>query len=103
MKPTHELVSEIVERFRARGYAQVEGYKRFGFIRETPNAVVVSRETGQPTPIPHAKIVQAVEAVRSDPAVYDAGPSFLRDHGITHLNSPIWALLHLLTLAELSE
>ncbi len=82
---------------------QVEWYKRFGYVRETPNAVVVSRENGQPTPIPHTKIAQAVEAVRSDPTVYDAGPSFLRDHGITHLNSPLWALLHLLTPAELAE
>ncbi len=69
-------------------------------IRE--NHLVVTREDGKDTRIPFAKIAESVNAVRKDPKIYSGGPSKLRDHGITHINSPLWALLHLLTLEKLT-
>ena len=103
MKTTDELVRRIVEEFKAKGYAQVEGYYRFGFVEERLGAVVVSRQTGRDTTIRYRKIAEAVEAVRSEPAVYNAGPSSLRAHGIKFIDSPLWALLALLPLSELTE
>ena len=96
-------VSRIVDLLESRGFAQVAGYNRFGFVERGTSHVVISRENGKDTRIPFAKIEQAVLAVRRDPKVYSEGPSRLRTHGITHITSPLWALLHLLTLNDLSH
>jgi TDG/mug DNA glycosylase family protein len=101
MRPVDEVVKEIVQRFKQRGVAQVPGYNAFGYVRETANAVIVSREAGKDTTIPFSKIATGVEAVRIDSSVYGGGPSTLRKHGMTHVNSPVWALLHMLSLEEL--
>ncbi len=95
------MTQEIVNRFQSREYAQVPGYNRFGYVERSNSYVLVSRESGKDTKIPFTKIAEAIAAVRRDPKVYSEGPSRLRQHGITHITSPLWALLHLLTLEEL--
>jgi len=95
------IVLQIVNRFKERGYAQVPGFNRFGYVKQGNSYVVVSRETGKDTKIPFVKIAKAIEAVRKDSKVYSEGPSRLRQHGITHITSPLWAMLHLLSLEEL--
>ena len=100
MASSQALLQNILQTFRAKGYAQVPGYNKFGYIRETGNAVIVSREAGQDTRIPFDKIVEAIEAVRKDSKVYTEGPSALRAHGITHITSPLWALVNLLPQSE---
>ena len=94
------LLQNVLQNFRTRGYAQVTGYNRFGYVSETGNAVVVSRESGTDTPIPFPKIIEAVEAAKRDPKVYTDGPSALRSHGITHITSPLGALLNLLPQSD---
>ena len=91
----------ILTRIRDQGYSQVEGYKRFRYLRETPKSVILIRETGGEARIPFEKIRQALGAVQENPKVYSAGPGSLREYGITHINSPIWSLIHLVTLAEI--
>lgn len=103
MKSSQELTREIVKRFSERGVSRVPGYNRFGYISESGSAVFVTRERGQDTKIPFSKIEQAIKAVRKDPNVYSKGPSALRSHGITHINSPVWSLLHFLSLDEIVE
>ncbi len=103
MRPVEEVLKLLLSRFRENGVAQVEGYYEFGYIRETNNAVIVSRESGKDTPVPFSQIKLAIEAVRKDQQVYDEGPSRLKMHGITHVNSPIWAILHLAELREIFE
>ena len=103
MRPIHEVSGILLSRFRERGLAQVEGYNKFGYIYETDNAVIVSRERGYDTRVPLETIEKAIEAVRKDPQVYNKGPSRLTEHGITHINSPVWAILHLVELSELLE
>lgn len=100
MSSTSDILSNILNEFRTNGFSQVTGYNRFGYIRETDSAVIVTRETGKDTRIPFVKIEQAIEAVKNDPSVYNAGPGSLRKHGITHINSPIWSLLHLVSLGK---
>lgn len=90
-----KILETIQREFKANGYAQVSGYNPFGYIGETPKAFVISRESGKDTRIPFSKLLQGIEAVQDDINVYDGGPGKLRDYGITHINSPIWALLHL--------
>lgn len=100
MSSTSDILTKILNEFRTRGFSQVQNYNRFGYIRETGSAVIVSRETGKDTNIPFSKIEQGIDAVKDDPSVYNGGPSKLRAYGITHINSPIWSLLHLVSLSE---
>src|SRR5688572_22519476 len=101
MSRAAERAFSLVHRFRKCGIAQVAGYHRFGFVGDHERGVFVSRERGKDTLIPFAKIVQAVEAVRSEPGVYDEGPTGLRRHGVAHINSPLWAILHLMDIEKL--
>jgi hypothetical protein len=68
----------------------------FGYISLGRSSVMVSRETGQDTPVPFSRVELAIEILQQHPGVYAQGPNALRPFGITHLNSPIYALLHLL-------
>ncbi len=103
MRPIHEVSAMLLSRFRERGVAQVEGYNKYGYIGETDNAVIVSRERGNDTRVPFATIEKAIGVVRNDPKVYNKGPSGLRTHGFSHITSPVWAILHLADLNELLE
>ena len=94
------ILKQILINFTAKGYSQVPGYNRFGYIGQTDSAVIVSRETGQDTKIPFAKILMGIEAVKQKRSVYDAGPASLRDFEITHINSPIWSLLHMVPKSD---
>jgi hypothetical protein len=103
MSNRENIVKLILKRLKNNGFSQVDGYNRFQFISELDKAVILLREKGTKARVPFSKIIVAIEAVKRDPSVYDAGPSALRAYGITHINSPIWSLLHLLTKAELTE
>lgn len=90
------LLEQIITEFKEKKVAQVPEYYSFGYVRETPKAVIVSRDTGEDTRVPFDKIVTGIEAFISDPDLYDQGPTKLRSFGITHVTSPVWSLLHLL-------
>lgn len=109
----NDVVKKIIKKLKIEGHSQViggksEGYKRdrynkFVYVRETDNVVILLREKGTEARIPYSKIAQAIEAVRTNPEIYTQGPSSLRKYGITHINSPVWSLLHLLSIDELIE
>jgi hypothetical protein len=101
VKTIEEITTTIVSRFRNIGIAQVTGYNSFSYIRETDNAVIIGRECGSDARVPIATIREAVKIVRSNPHVYNDGPGSLANYGITHVNSPIWAMLHLIPLEEI--
>lgn len=103
MREANNLVKEIIKRLKIQGYCQVEGYKKFVYLRETDKSVFLLREKDTKTRISHSKIARAIEVVQKDPAIYDKGPSGLRGHITTHIHSPLWSLLHLLTLNEITE
>ena len=94
------LLGKILQRFSDNRSCQVEGYNSFGYIRETNNQVYVTREKGEDTPIPFKKILIGIEAYKENSELFNEGPGALRDVGITHINSPIWSLLHLLSLKD---
>lgn len=96
-----ENIIKIIERFQKKGFAQVPGYKKFGYISKTSKTVLVSREGGEDTLIPLSKIEEAIKAIRLNNSIFDDGPSSLRKYGITHITSPIWSLVHLLSLEEI--
>ena len=103
VRSNKDLAKLIVRRFKEKGWSRVPGYNRFGYLSETASAVIVDRESGKNTRIPIKKIEQGISAVRTDSTVYDGGPSKLRQHGITHIGSVVWSLLHLATRAEIYE
>ncbi|WP_339790450.1 hypothetical protein [uncultured Imperialibacter sp.] len=94
------LLGKILKTFKTAGHAQVPGYNQFTYLRETENMVVVGREKGKDTNVPFKKILIGIEAYQSDRSGYDKGPTWLRTYGLTHLTSPIFALLHLLKKEE---
>lgn len=100
MRTIEKVRKELIQKFEDAGIAQVEGYNSFGFIRRTDSGFYVSREGGEYTYISNKILAQAIDAVRQDPSVYSGGPSKLRDFGITHVNSPLWAILHLMPINE---
>lgn len=90
------LLGKILQRFKDLGKAQVDGYNSFGYIRETNNSVIVTREGGKDTSLPFAKIIAGIDAYKTNPYLYNEGPNVLREFGITHVTSPVFALLHML-------
>jgi hypothetical protein len=100
MNDNNKILQKLLEAFRGNGFAQVKGYKRFGYLRETDTAVFVSRETGKDTGVPFDKILLGIEALQDDSNVYSAGPGSLRKYEITRITSPIWAMLHVLPLND---
>ncbi|WP_343626574.1 hypothetical protein [Flavobacterium lindanitolerans] len=91
------LLGKILQRFSDKKISQVENYNSFSYIGETGNTVYVTREKGKDTSIPFQKILIGIDAYKENPMLYDEGPNSLRNIGITHINSPIWSLLHLLS------
>ena len=102
MQSTEVVIEKIIARFKKNGYAQGP-INRFGFVSQSVKHVVISRERGKNTPIPFNKIDEAIIAVRKDHKVYSEGPTRLGKHGLTHITSPLWALINLLTLGELKS
>lgn len=100
MRSELEVAELIIERFKAKGYAEGPRNK-FGFIKDDGKSIVVSRETGQDTPIKRDYIAEAVAVVRMEPNIYSAGPSKLRPYIKRRIQSPLWALLQLVSLKEL--
>lgn len=94
---SHILLGKILQRFCDSGISRVEGFNSFEYLRETCNTVYLKRENGQETSIPFKKIIVGIEAFKLNPELFNLGPSALRPYGITHITSPIWSLLHLLT------
>lgn len=94
------LLKNILKRFRELGIAQVEGYNRFAYISETTSSVTVSREKGDDTSVSFKKILIGIEAYQEDNNLYDRGPSALRAYKITHVTSPVYAMLHLIDKAD---
>ena len=90
------LLGKILQRFKDKTFAKVDGYNSFGYIRETDKAVFVTREAGEDTPIPFVKILKGIDAYKSNTTLHQTTPTALRDFGITHVTSPVFALLHLL-------
>ncbi len=97
------LLGKIIQRFKDQKESQVIGYNSFGFIRETNDAVYVTRQAGKDTKIPFSKILVAIDAFKESPELYNEGPGSLRKFGITHINSPIWSILHLLSQNDYKE
>jgi hypothetical protein len=90
------ILGRILQRLIDQGHAQVFPLNFFGFIEIKSNSVLVSRENGLDTSIPFSRLELAIKIFQQNPELYSSGPNALRPFGITHLNSPIYALLHLL-------
>lgn len=95
------LINQIIATLQETKVAQVPGYVRFKYDKITDSSIILIRENGNEAKIPFSTLYKAIEAVREDASVYNGGPNKLREHGITHINSPTWALLHLVPFNEL--
>ncbi|WP_282053364.1 hypothetical protein [Maribacter luteus] len=91
------ILGKILQRFSDKGFCKAPGYNKFEYLRENNNAVYIGREKGKDTRIGFEKIIVGIEAFQRNPNLYSEGPNALREFGITHVNSPVWSLLHLMT------
>jgi hypothetical protein len=94
------LLGKILQRFKEQGKAQVAGYNAFLYQRETSDSVNVLREKGTEAKVTFVKILVGIEAYQENPHLYNQGPTALREFGITHITSPVYAMLHLLAKEE---
>lgn len=94
------LLGKILQRFNDTKISKVDDYNSFGYIGETNNSVFVTREKGKDTAIPFEKILIGINEYKTNPDLYSSGPNELREFGITHVTSPVWSLLHLLSKEE---
>jgi hypothetical protein len=90
------VLNKILDKFTELGEAKSIKGKVFGYIKKTNSSVHVTREDGDDTVVPFAKILQGIEAYHMNSEWYNQGPSILREAKITHVTSPVWALLHLM-------
>jgi len=90
------LLGKILQILEDRGYAQVRGYFRFEFVEEGKTWVSMKRRKGTSARIPLMKILEGIKFYQRNNDSYDEGPVALRRAGLTHITSPIFALLHLL-------
>ena len=90
------MLGRILQRLVDQGYAQVEGYARFGLIELKAHALIVSREHGLNTRIPFQRMIAAITVYQAEADLYDKNPTALRPFGFMHITSPLFALLHLL-------
>jgi len=94
------LLGKILQRFDDKKVAKVDRYSTFGYLRETNTAVYVSREKGKNSRISFTDIIKGIEAYKYNPALYNEAPVVLRNFGITRVTSPVWTLLHLLSIQD---
>lgn len=100
MKSTNEITELIIRRYIDIGVAQ-GARNRFILIKVVLDGIYIKRESGTIWPIKKEQIVRAVEAVRQDPTIYGAGPAELKPYINERVQSPLWAMLHLLSLDEI--
>ncbi len=100
MKNASQVADEIIAKFAKQGTAKGKRIY-FGYVRQVSHGVIVSRERGQDYMVHKDYIIKAVEAVRKEPSIYEAGPTRLHPYIDRWIYSPLWALLRLMTLEEL--
>jgi hypothetical protein len=97
------LLDKILQRFKKQGKAQASGYNAFLYQSETSDGVNVLREKGTVAKVTFVKILVGIEAYKENPQLYNQGPTALREFGITHITSPVYAMLHLLGMDEYQQ
>ncbi len=100
MRDAEIIADLIISRFINNGGAQgARNY--FGYKDTTTTGVKVSRQGGGECRVSRQNIIAAVNAVRAEPEMYDAGPGRLRPYIARRILSPLWAMLHLVSLEEI--
>jgi hypothetical protein len=103
MRKLQDVHEDILTAVESAGAVQVPGFVSFKFAGRSGGSIRLIRRNGNETTIPYSTICKAIEAVRSDHSVYLGGPLRLREYGITHVNSPTWALVRVLPLNKLID
>jgi hypothetical protein len=98
-----KVTEDILAKARSAGWFGVAHLKaRFKYVTETERTAIMLRQrTGKKAVVGRSLLEAAVRAVRTNPRLYEQGPGALRDIGITHVGSVIFALLRLLPLNKL--
>lgn len=104
-KPVTDVIDALVAAAKAeRDFGVPDMKARFSYVEETAGTVIVTRHgTGKQATVGKQQIAGALKAVRGNHRLYVDGPGALQKVGISHVTSPIYALLRLLPLNKLIE
>lgn len=72
MRPELDVAEVIINRFKAKGYAQGPRNK-FGFVKDDGNKIIVSRESGKDALFKREDLAEAVAAIRKESSIYHDG------------------------------
>ena len=101
-RPVRQIIDSIIAVAQEeRRFGVPDMAARFTYVRQTAGTIIVTRRNGREATIGKSALRRALEGVRANHRLYIDGPGALRDVGITHVNSPIYALLRLLPLNKL--
>ena len=103
MRDIESVIQDILNALRQERVAQVPRHVPFQYVRQTAQAVILRRRNGNDTRVPFSVVGKAIDAIRKDNSVYIDGPGRLHDVGITHINSPTFALVRLVPLNKLID
>ena len=92
------IIAEFMERKEAKG---ARNY--FKCAGRSSKGVLVSRQNGSIYDVTKDYIIKAVEVVRIVPTIYEDGPSRLKPYINRWIYSPLWALLRLLSINEITR
>lgn len=93
------IIGRILQKIIDKGICQVEGYNRFVLKSYDAKSITLIRENGKDVRISFSTLKDVIEKYKQNPDDYDLGPSKTRDYGISHINSPVWSMAHLLEKA----
>jgi hypothetical protein len=102
-KPVAEVIAAVVAAAKAEPNFGVPGMARFKYARETDGTLILARRNGKEANIAKSTLATAIKGVRADNYLYISGPGAFQKIGVTHVSSPIYALLRLLPLNKLIE
>src|SRR5947207_13971926 len=96
--PVEEVIEALIATAKREREFGVPGMVRFTYVRQTAGTIIVERRTGKTATIGKSALTRALKGVRANHRLYVDGPGAPRKAGITHVTSPIYALLRLLPL-----
>ncbi|MCB9197533.1 MAG: AAA family ATPase [Flavobacteriales bacterium] len=96
---TETILNKIITQLKLQGKAK--GRQNNFLLKSVEQSkIVLERANGNDVDIPFSTLKKAIQACVNDAAFYDGGLNAIEEIGITHIQSPVWALLHLVEKRE---
>lgn len=93
------ILNKIITQLKLQGKAK--GRQNDFLLKEVQkNKIVLVRANGKDVDIPLSTLKKAIQVCVNDTEFYNGGLNAIEEIGITHIQSPVWALIHLVEKRE---